>query len=108
MKDFAKELRERVKARGPNGECLSLLIGDEPLADLRVMVMEMSQLCPAGKNHEYCPFRVLSGLSYATLTKLIENMPRESCLNLFELELNCRAQAEGACRLDKNLPPPEP
>jgi hypothetical protein len=94
MNDTAKELRKRMVARGPNGEHLSLLAGNESLAELQAMIIEFTQLCPAGKNHDHCPFHMLSGLSYASLTRLVNNMSHESCLDLFEQERNCRFQAD--------------
>lgn len=93
-------------ARGPQWEHLSLLAGNESVAELRNLIALLCQECPASRNHFHCPFRVMSGLSYATMTEVVKNLPRESCLSLFEMELNCRAQAGASCHLLKKQPPP--
>src|ERR1017187_8979117 len=97
MKDLASEFRKRVAARGPQGEHLSLISGNETLEELKSLILFLCQECPAGQNHPHCPFRVMSGLSHASVTRLVKGMPRESCENLLELELNCRSQNELPC-----------
>ena len=77
---------------------MSLLAGDETLEELREMIIEFSEACPIGRNHPYCPFRILSGLSYDSLTNLVSTMSRDTCIALFEQELKCRSQAETPCR----------
>lgn len=104
MKDLESELRMRFAARGPQGEHLSLLTGGESLDELKGMIILLCQECTAGQNHPHCPFRIMSGLSYVSVTRLVKGMPHESCLNLFELELNCRSQDEFTCHLSKNPP----
>lgn len=91
MKDLPNELQQRTEARGPNGEHLSLLTGGESLEELKDLIILLCQECPAQQSHPHCPFRIMSGLSYASLTKLVEDMPHKSCVNLFEMELNCRS-----------------
>ena len=105
MSDLAKTLQMRIAASGPGGEPLSLLAGGEPVAELRNMILCLVQACPANQNHLHCPFRIMSGLSYHAMCHLIKNLPYESCLNLFELELKCRSQAETPCFLADNPPP---
>ena len=104
MKDAARELRQRTEARGPNGEHLSLLTGSETLDELKSLIVFLCQECPARQNHPYCPFRVMSGLSYASMTGLVKDMPHKSCVNLFEMELNCRSQNESECHPGRNPP----
>ena len=108
MNDLANELRRRAEARGPNGEHLSLLTGSESLEELKDLIVFLCQDCPAWQNHPHCPFRIMSGLSYASLTKLVEDMPHTSCVNLFEMELNCRSQGEFECRPGKDPPQKKP
>ena len=78
---------------------MSLITGEETLEELRNMIVELSEACPSGWNQPHSPFQILSGLSYASLTNLVKNLPRESCLNLFELELESRSQAESLGRV---------
>lgn len=94
MKDSATELRKRMEARGPLGEHLSLITGQETLEELKSMIIYLSQECPVHKSHPHCPFRVMSGLSYSSVTLLVKGMPHESCVNLFELELNYRSKGD--------------
>jgi hypothetical protein len=98
MPDVALEIRKRLEATGVAGEPLSLLTGKETLAELKRMILVLCQVCPGGRNHPHCPFRVLSGLSHFSASRLIQAMPRESCLHLFEMELQCRSQNETPCR----------
>lgn len=86
-------IQERLAARGPEGKPLSLLTGQETLAELRNMIVELSREGPTGLENPGCPFRMMSGLTYASLTNLVNHMPREACVDLFEMELNCRSKA---------------
>ena len=92
MNDLTEILQIRIAARGSGGQHLSLLTGSESLEELKRAIIHLCQACPASQNHVYCPFRILSGLSHASMTNLVNKMPMASCLNLFEMELNCRAQ----------------
>jgi hypothetical protein len=90
-----------MEVRGPQGEPLSLLTGAETLPELKDLMLALCNACPAGKAHPHCPIRILSGLSHVAVTRLIQSMPRESCLNLFELELECRSRND-SCHADSS------
>ena len=92
------ETRTRLTSRGSQGEPLSLITGKESVEELRELIVDFSEACPAGQNHPHCPFRILSGLSYDSLEKLVKSMPRETCVAFFEQELKCRTQADLRCR----------
>jgi len=92
-----------MAAKGPKGESLSLLTGDETLEELEKLVLFLSLKCPADKSHPHCPFRALSGLSYSSLKHLIRDISMSSCQDLFELELHCRTKANTSCELAENL-----
>ena len=94
MKDVSEEMRKRMEAVGENGKQLSLLAGTETLDELKYLILQLTRECPAQRNHPHCPFRLLAGLSYGSAVRMINDMSRETCLNLFELELNCRSQAQ--------------
>ena len=92
MKTSAKTIQMRLAERGLQGGALSLITGKETLEKLREMIIEFSEDCPSGHNHPHCPFCIMSGLSYDSLTNLVNHMSRETCLNLFEQEWQCRSQ----------------
>jgi len=62
------------------------------------MIIEFSEDCPTGRNHQHCPFCIMSGLSYASLTNLVNNISREVCVHMFEQELQCRSQVKPPTR----------
>lgn len=76
---------------------MSLITGQETLEELRNLIIQFSQACPAKQTHFQCPFFIIGTLSYASLTKLVNNFPREACLDLFQMEWNCRSQAMAPC-----------
>jgi len=76
---------------------VSLITGQETLEELRNLIIQFSQACPAKQTHFQCPFFIIGTLSYASLTKLVNNFPREACLDLFQMEWNCRSQAMAPC-----------
>ena len=98
MNDLRTEMKRRIRARGPKGELLSLLTGQESEAEVRKFITEIAQefqyakLCPAGESHLQCPFRALAGLSYHSLRDIAETMSFEDCVKLFDLELESRAK----------------
>jgi len=94
VSNTANNLRQRMMARGLNGESLYLLNGNETVEQLRQTIIRLCQECAAGANHSHCPFRIMAGLSHGSIVNLVKNMPLASCQNLFELELNCRSQGE--------------
>ena len=98
MNTSDKEIKGRLAASGSWGEPLSLITGQETVEELREMIIAFAEACPTGQNHIFCPFRILSGLSYDSLTNLVRHISRESCVGLFEQELACRSRADAACR----------
>jgi len=109
MPKLARELRARIGAKGLNGEPLSILKGDEPLEDLRRMIIRLTEDCPARKSHIHCPFRAMAGLSYTSAKQLINSLSNQSCQGLFELELLCRVSEHHGGATARSAPPvPEP
>lgn len=88
-----QELMRRAHARGANGELLPLVHGQESLAELRSLCVQLAGKCPCGHTHHECPFRLLSGLSYCSLSHLVETMSAEDLRELFVMELACRSLA---------------
>jgi hypothetical protein len=84
-------LVERAATKGPQGESLSFINGDESEADLKELIVTLTRRCPLGNTHFQCPFRILSGLSYASIIRTVQGLPHEACLQLFEMERECRA-----------------
>ncbi len=87
-------LQDRLVAKGPGGELLSLLAGTESLEELRNLIIEYSEACPEGLTYPHSPFHILSGLSHASLTTLVNHLPYETCISLFAQELECRTEAQ--------------
>jgi hypothetical protein len=92
-----EDLIRRSLARGPHGELLSWLTGNETEAEIRQMIVEIvlefqyAKLCPLCNAHLQCPFFAMAGLSYHSMKELADTMPLEDCVKLFEMELACRA-----------------
>jgi hypothetical protein len=90
------DFKKRCSTKGPNGELLSFLAGNETEKELRdliflvVQAFQNTQLCPACKTHSECPFRIMAGLSHTSLKNLVNTMPVADCVKLFELEWQCR------------------
>jgi hypothetical protein len=87
----------RLKTLGPDGKYLPVITGRESDEDLREMVLQMSQSCPLNLACLHCPFRILQGLSYASLNKTVAGLDRTGCLELFALESACRNQVAAQC-----------
>ena len=98
---FAETIQNRLSTRGPGGEALSLITGQESLDELRKLIIEFSQACPAKQTHLPCPFHIMGTLSHDSLASLANNLSRESCLELFQMEQDCRSQTTAPCQ-----PPP--
>jgi hypothetical protein len=107
MKSYRLEIERRIAARGRNGEDLALINGDEPDEQLQEMIVDLSQQCPVSLGNTDCPFYILSGLSYASLTTLVKSFSRHTCLDLFDLELYCRVNHKDKC-FSRLFPPPQP
>ena len=90
-------LQHRLAAKGLGGGPLSLLTGTETLAELRNLIINYSEACPEGLHYPHSPFRMLSGLSYASLCNLVNHLPYDTCVSLFDQELECRAAAVLGC-----------
>lgn len=102
VEEFNQKMCKLMSARGLQEEHLSLLTGQESLAELQEIIIRLSERCPAGDNHHFCPFRLLGGLSHASMTRMVKEMTAETCQELFEQERICRTQAEFSKR---NRPP---
>jgi len=98
-------IQDRLAARGPRGEPLSLLTGRETLEELQYLIIQLSSHCGKQPNQPQCPFRLLTSLSYAAMTSLVKDLPRSACVDLFQVELKCRSLPDSACSLTcKNGP----
>jgi len=86
-------LQDRLAARGSKGEPLSLITGQESLAELQDLILQLSQACPAKQPHLQCPFFIIGTLSRASQTVLVNQLTHKACLDLFQMELDCRSQA---------------
>ena len=91
-------VQDRLAARGPNGEPLTWITGQESLEELRQMIIQFSNSCPAKQTHLECPFHIMGTLSHASMTTLVESLSHESCLALFQMELECRSQINNPCQ----------
>jgi len=76
---------------------LSLISGQESLAELKDLILQVSQACRAKQTYFPCPFFITGTLSYASLTVLVNSLTRKACLDLFQMELVCRSQEVGPC-----------
>ena len=91
-------IQDRLVARGPKGELLPLISGQESLEELRLMIIQISHACSAKKSWE-CPFHIMGTLSYDSLTSLVNRLPREACLDLFRMELDSRSKYGVSCEV---------
>jgi hypothetical protein len=91
-----EKYKARLLARGPGGEFTSLVSGQESEQEVKriifrfVQEFQHRQRCPVGETHPGCPFRIMAGLSHASVKDLINSMPLKDCLQLFEIELASR------------------
>ena len=76
-----------------------MVAGQELLDELRHMIIEFSHVCPAKQIHMECSFPIMGTLSYASPTALVNGLPRETCVNLFQMELECRSKNGAPCAL---------
>jgi len=88
-----KTLVDRLAARGPAGELLSLITGQESVEELRELIIELSQDSLVQPNQLHSPFHIIGTLSYASMTTLVNNLSHKACLELFRMELECRVLA---------------
>jgi hypothetical protein len=91
-----KTLDDRLAARGPAGNPLPSITGQESVEELRQLIIEFSQNSLAQSNQLDSPFHIIGTLSYASMTTLINNLSHKNCLELFRMERECRALAMAA------------
>lgn len=96
---YLSSVQARLAARGPEGVFLPLVAGQESLEELRQMVIEFCHVCPAKQIHLECPFRIMGTLAHDSLAALVNSLTREACVNLFQLELECRSKYGAQCAL---------
>jgi hypothetical protein len=70
-----------------------LISGDESVEELRGLISKLSYRCPLGQAHAKCPFRMFGLISANVRENLINAMTREACVHFFELERECRSEA---------------
>lgn len=97
------ELLERASVKDSIGEPLMLINGDESTEDLKDLILQLTQRCPLGDDHFHCPFQILSGLTPASIARTVQGLTREACLQLFEMELECRKLHPVECGRMKKL-----
>jgi hypothetical protein len=76
--------------KGPDGQLLSAITGEETDDELRELIFCLAERCPVGKKHPHCPFCMLGGLSLNSLRTYATSLNRRALLDLFDLERNCR------------------
>lgn len=91
------ELVQKATVKDSMGNPVMLVNGDETLEDLRDLIIQLTDKCPLGKSHFSCPFRMLSGLTPGSINRTVQSMSRESCLQLFVMELECRTAHADNC-----------
>ena len=97
------ELEKRFVARNSRDELHRLIDGAESDQELRELIIRLVLRCAVDKSHFGCPFRILAGLSYASMTSMVNTLPRATCLSLFEMERDCRAAHDAECPATKEL-----
>lgn len=86
-------VKTRLGTVGAVGNALSAVTGEETDEELRALAVNFTGQCPVGRQHCQCPFRLLNAISYASLKNLLASMNRESLLELFAMECDCRTAA---------------
>jgi hypothetical protein len=99
-------LKQRMTTRGYDGKLQPAITGEESDAELRQLVLELSQSCPLAQAHAHCPFCMLGGLSRTTLENLVYGMKRDAMVFLFDAERELRNE-KLPLQLRQN-PPPQP
>ena len=100
-----EKYKKRLLAQGPGGKFSSLVSGQESEQEVKRVIFRLvqefqhQQHCPAGKAHPECPFRIMAGLSHASVKDLVHSMPLQDCLELFEMELASRTNHANLLRL---------
>jgi len=83
-------LKQRMTTRGPDGNLLSAITGQETDVELRRLLLEFSRQCPLSFTHPHCPFCMLGGLSRTSLENLAYGMKRPAIIFLFDTERELR------------------
>jgi hypothetical protein len=96
MKISWQELTHRARARSVRGELLPLASGQETVAELRSLSLQLTGNCPCGCTHAHCPFRLLSKVPPGSVRHLLETMPEADLRELFVMELLSRTIAARA------------
>jgi hypothetical protein len=93
----------KFAVRNPLGEWVCLISGEESEAELRSLIVQIVMKFPQVEAHPHCPFHMLSGLSYTSMSTTVNALSRAACLGLFEMERDCRAVCAAACPNTKKL-----
>jgi hypothetical protein len=97
MSPLWNAIKARLTAGARQSEPPSVLTGKETEAELRGMALQLCRQCPIGDLHRHCPFHTLNGLPHESVKGIIEQMTRESLLEMFEEERICRKQHADRC-----------
>ena len=84
----AEMTADRMAAMNSANEPVSLITGQESLAELRKKIIEFSQAGRSRQTHLHGPFQIMGSLSYDSLNTLVNSLSREACLDLFKMEQN--------------------
>lgn len=98
-----QSVKSRMMTLGPDGKLLSAITGQESDALLRRLAIQLSNQCPVGVSHGKCPLRMLQGLSNVALDNVVQQLDRQTLLELFEKERECR-NSPGAQRQSRQTP----
>jgi hypothetical protein len=82
-----------VAEKDAAGNCPSAMTGAETDGELRDLAFDLALHCPMRNIATDCPFQLLSKLTPASLQNTLAQMRRQSLLELFELERECRRLA---------------
>jgi len=90
-------IKATLSAVNRQGEPESLLTGRETDAELRALALLLIQRCTASQQNHQCPFYPLNGLHHETGKHIVEQMSRESLIDMFEEERLCRKNHRAGC-----------
>lgn len=66
---------------------------------LRELILQLTEQCPHRVNFDACPFRKLSGLTWATRRSVLADLDLASLTLLFDLTAPCRCPSDPRRRL---------
>jgi hypothetical protein len=84
------KLKAVLTEQDANGNYRPAVRGDETDDELREIALEISSYCQAHPCAEHCPFAVLASLGSQSMTREIRQMSRQTLLDFFQMELDCR------------------